>query len=627
MLAGLLSAAPAAAAAPTPIDVTGVTASSSDGNLPENTVDGDLATRWSAQTTEPDDPQWIEWDLGSVRTVGYLGLAFHQGDTRTSTFSLQVSADGTTWTTVADQAESAGAGTDLEPVELGVAPQTGLDTRFVRYLGYGNSTGNGWNSLTEVRLYPPNPDGAVVEELASSLPEPDPDAEPWTTPGLVDPAGRPHELTPPSPVNGRTIDVADFGADPAPGSGDDAAAVRDAIATAEPGDEVFLPAGTYDLDTSVAADPTSNIALRSGIHLRGAGAGETVLRSALTPETPSGKVIRGMGVSDIVIADLTVTSTFDGPFTDDHQADGGGGPAYGIFLSNLGMRASERVVVDDVIVERYQRMGVRIEKSREIVVRDSTFRDATSVGGGGAGYGVTIQGTPLVDRYAYPDDSRHNVVVNNRFVGPYLRHAILLQYFTHNNLVAGNRVTGTALDAIDLHGEDEYLNEIRGNTVVASKAAGIGLGNTGGTATQHDASGPGNWIHGNVLQGNREGVIVHLGSPETLVEDNVITRGHNAPARVGVEVRNAPGTVVRNNTISGNRADGFWGIRLAEDPGDDGHAAGIPTDVLLTGNVVAANANGVRIDAGDGIVLDANTVRGNAGEQMRIDDGADVTVQ
>ncbi|NEE01909.1 right-handed parallel beta-helix repeat-containing protein [Phytoactinopolyspora halotolerans] len=629
----IIPLAPAAAAAqetpepPEPISVAEVTASSSDGNLPENTLDGDLTTRWSALTEDPADPEWITWDLGAVRTVGYLGLAWHRGDVRAAFYDVQISHDGQTWTTAVADGESSGGTIDLEPVTLGASPQAGLEARFIRYLGYGNSAGSGWNSVADVRVYPPNADGAVVEELASQLPEPDPDAKPWTRPGLVDPDGHPIAVDPPAPVSGRTLDVLEFGADPEPVSGDDASAIREAVAAAEPGDEVYLPPGVYDLDTTVPADPTSNIALRSGIHLRGAGAGETILRSSLTPDTHSGKVLRGLGISDVAITGLTVTSTFDGEFTDDPSDAGGGGPAYGVFVANAGMRPSVRVLVEDVVVERFQRSGVRIEKSRHVAVRGSTFRNATSVGGGGQGYGVTIQGTPSVDRYAYTDDSRYNVVEDNTFEGPYLRHAILLQYWTHNNLVAGNTITRTVYDAIDLHGEDEYLNEVRHNTVTGSRAAGIGLGNTGGSATQHDASGPGNWIHHNVLQGNREGVIVHLGSPETLIEHNVITRRSSAPARVGIEVRNAPDTVVRDNRISGNRADGFWGIRLQEDPGDDGHAAGIPSDVLIERNTVSGNANGIRIDAGTGIVLDANRVEGNAGEQLHIADDADVTLR
>ena len=45
----------------------GVTASTHDGNVPANTVDNNLNTRWSAE----GDGQWIAYDLGSARTVGY----------------------------------------------------------------------------------------------------------------------------------------------------------------------------------------------------------------------------------------------------------------------------------------------------------------------------------------------------------------------------------------------------------------------------------------------------------------------------------------------------------------------------------------------------------------------------
>lgn len=66
---------------------------------------------------------------------------------------------------------------------------------------------------------------------------------------------------------------------------------------------------------------------------------------------------------------------------------------------------------------------------------------------------------------------------------------------------------------------------------------------------------------------------------------------------------------------------------LTDDPGDDGHAAGVPEDVLVDGNVVAGNANGARVDAGSDIVFTDNVVTGNTGEQYRIADDADVTFE
>ncbi|WP_156739558.1 right-handed parallel beta-helix repeat-containing protein [Occultella aeris] len=625
-LAGTLAAALPAAAAEGPAhhEVIAVAASGSDGNLPENAVDGDPTTRWSAQTIDGAEAQWLTLDLGEVSQVGYLGIAWHQGDQRQSYFDLEASADGETWAPVVTGGASSGASLNFEPVQLGVPPETGLAARYLRYVGYGNAV-SGWNSVTEIRAYLPNPDGAVVDDLSDLLPGPDPDAVPWTEPGLVEPDGTAHVITEPAPAAGATLDVRDYGADPAPDTGDDAVGLRAAIAAADAGDRVLLPPGTYDLISTDPADPTTHVVLRSGVHLIGSGADVTILRSALTEETSAGKVLRGYGVHDVVIADLTVTSTFDGPFSDDPNDNTiGGGPTYGIYLAHQGPNGSERVLVENVTVERFQRIAIRIERSRDVIVRGSHFANATSVGGGGAGYGIAIQGAPGEDRYAYDDDSRYSLITGNTFDGTYLRHAILLQYYTHNNLITGNTITGGVLDAIDLHGEDEYQNEISWNAVTGGRAAGIALGNTGGGATQHDASGPGNWVHHNTLRGNREAVIVMLGSPATLIEHNVIVAGQFAPARSGIELRNAPGTVVRANVVTGNRAEGFWGIRLVTDPGDDGHAAGDPTDVLIEANVVTGNANGVRIDAGTGIELRANVIAGNRGEDLLIADGAEV---
>jgi len=46
----------------TPFPVASVVASANDGNLPQNTLDNSLATRWSAQ----GDGQWIRYDLGAT---------------------------------------------------------------------------------------------------------------------------------------------------------------------------------------------------------------------------------------------------------------------------------------------------------------------------------------------------------------------------------------------------------------------------------------------------------------------------------------------------------------------------------------------------------------------------------
>jgi nitrous oxidase accessory protein NosD len=159
--------------------------------------------------------------------------------------------------------------------------------------------------------------------------------------------------------------------------------------------------------------------------------------------------------------------------------------------------------------------------------------------------------------------------------------------------------------------------------VTDNERAAIGVGNTGGTASQHGASGRGNWIHRNHLTDNQRGIMIMLGSPDAVVEHNVITGGETR-AEAGIELRNAPGTIVRSNQLSGNQHAGFWAIRLITDPGDaDGNGAGDPRDILIKGNSVTGNAGGVRIDAGREIVLHRNLIAGNR-INLQVDPGADV---
>jgi poly(beta-D-mannuronate) lyase len=124
------------------VPAANVTASADDGNVPANTLDGSLATRWSAQ----GDGQWIRFDLGSTRTVTSVKVAFFQGDTRTSTFDVQTSPDGTTWTT---RGTFTSNGTSLN---LSTFDSTDASARYVRLLGHGNSV-NLWNSYTEVEIW------------------------------------------------------------------------------------------------------------------------------------------------------------------------------------------------------------------------------------------------------------------------------------------------------------------------------------------------------------------------------------------------------------------------------------------------------------------------------------------
>ncbi len=128
---------------PAGLPATSVLDSGTDGNLPQNTLDENLSTRWSAQ----GEGQWIRYDLGAIKTVAYLSIAFHQGDVRTTTFDVQLSSDATNWTTVLSRKVST---LGLSQVKYDFTDTAG---RYVRIVGHGNSSGNGWNSITEVDIH------------------------------------------------------------------------------------------------------------------------------------------------------------------------------------------------------------------------------------------------------------------------------------------------------------------------------------------------------------------------------------------------------------------------------------------------------------------------------------------
>ena len=148
-----------------------ITASANDGNLPGNTVDNNLATRWSAN----GDGQWIKYDLGTARSVAYVRLAFYNGNLRRSSFDLQVSSDNATWANVLTGAQSSGTTTQEQLFDF-----ADVNARYVRYLGHGNSV-NLWNSLTEVSLFgissgnptaTPTPNTPVATPTPTATPTP-----------------------------------------------------------------------------------------------------------------------------------------------------------------------------------------------------------------------------------------------------------------------------------------------------------------------------------------------------------------------------------------------------------------------------------------------------------------------
>jgi ribose 5-phosphate isomerase RpiB len=103
-------------------------------------VDGSTSTRWAS--SEGVDPQWIRVDLGQAATVGRVKLNWEAAYAKS--YRIEVSDDGTTFSTIKTVADGNGAIDDL----------TGLQGhgRYVRVVGTQRGTSYGY-SLWELEVH------------------------------------------------------------------------------------------------------------------------------------------------------------------------------------------------------------------------------------------------------------------------------------------------------------------------------------------------------------------------------------------------------------------------------------------------------------------------------------------
>ena len=160
-----------------------VTASANDGNVPANTVDNNMSTRWSAN----GDGHWIRYDLGTTRTVTRVRIGFYNGNVRQSRFDLQTSSDNVSWSNALTGALSNGTSTQQQNFDF-----TDRSARYVRYLGHGNTV-NSWNSIIEFDIYATSGGGTLTPTPTPTTPgsTPTPTATPTATPRPIGPTPTP----------------------------------------------------------------------------------------------------------------------------------------------------------------------------------------------------------------------------------------------------------------------------------------------------------------------------------------------------------------------------------------------------------------------------------------------------
>ena len=453
----------------------------------------------------------------------------------------------------------------------------------------------------------------------------------WNRPGLYEANGQEHIMSKTQEETGMEINVVDYGAKADDENFDNYQAFKQAISQASEGDVIYVPNGTYYFKNygNASSDYRTHIALmKSNITLKGESKEKTILVSCFKEDInrdESTSVIAVVNARSVAVKNLTITSnTSDDVLPDPNnsnlQTTTYTAPKYGITAASGGTIADEdkqakNILIENCLVEKFQRMGVRIAEAQEVIVRNSTFQKATCLGGGGMGYGVNIQGYgngfDVTDTYI---DTKFNIVENCNFVGPYLRHGALVQYYAHNNLIRNNHFQDLLLDSIDMHGEDEYSNEICFNEVNNSRSgAGIGHGNTGAT---HDASGRNNYIHDNHIKGGARGIDITLGTPNTIVYNNTI-EDLNA---TGIKCSNANGTTIYQNNLKNIKNDALT-ITYSYNFSDP--SLGIPNHYLIQENKFDSCARGIYFDSkGDDFVIKDNEFNNMEKENQIVDESS-----
>ncbi len=128
---------------------------SQEGNVPQNTLDNNINTRWS----NLGFPSWIQYDLGESQPICSVDVAWYRGDLRVNRFTISVSNDGITFTPIFS-GQSSGKTTGLESYNV---PDT--IGQYMRITVTGN-TENSWSSITEVDVnagFPPRPTPTPAE--------------------------------------------------------------------------------------------------------------------------------------------------------------------------------------------------------------------------------------------------------------------------------------------------------------------------------------------------------------------------------------------------------------------------------------------------------------------------------
>jgi hypothetical protein len=247
-----------------------------------------------------------------------------------------------------------------------------------------------------------------------------------------------------------------------------------------------------------------------------------------------------------------------------------------------------RIHIKNLTAKHYVRSAVYCQNTKHVKVEGGTLRASGYNGPGGIGYGVQMERSGSVGNFGPNGDNNWITgVTGGGEIIPGVngangdvrghRHAFIISWGMHHNLIENCTIVDCSDDAIDIHGLDERYNEVRYNTVMkvtkgpVNSGHGICLGNPNSTYST-SFTGPNNWVHHNTIRNVNgfSGIGVIYQSHRQYIEDNDIQNCLNRGIRIyntgandngghGLLVEDGTGLVVENHTSQNN---GGYGINL-----------------------------------------------------------------
>lgn len=115
-------------------------------NGPVNMFDDNFISYCVLYVKDEEKPEYMEFDLGEVKDVEQIALAFREATSRTTYFDVRVSRDGINYETVI---EKRGSNADTDSLQYF---DINKDARYIRVYGYSNTFNKKWVSITEARV-------------------------------------------------------------------------------------------------------------------------------------------------------------------------------------------------------------------------------------------------------------------------------------------------------------------------------------------------------------------------------------------------------------------------------------------------------------------------------------------